>query len=289
MSSHRFRTTADDAGLRLDQVLAAHVPGLSRTRARAALAEGGVFVDGHRTKVASRAVKPDQDVRVHLAARLRVVDGGAVESTIPIPTLHEDEEVMVVEKPAGMFSAPTPESDRNNLLALLERRHGSPLHLVHRLDRPTSGLMVFAKNKANAAALGHQLQIHDITRTYLAIVRGPLEREAQEVDLALDERPARTRFTRLAVAGDATLVRAELYTGRTHQVRRHAEFLGHPILGDSKYGRPALRGFSPRPPRMCLHAETLAFTTASGRELSFRSPLPDSLDAYWRELGGTAP
>ena len=283
--SHTFRTTGADTGRRLDQVLAQHVPALSRTKARALLALGGVFVDGHRTKVAGRLMRDGQRIEVHLAAVLERTNDAADGkfSELPAP-VYDDAELLVIDKPSGLFSAPTPHSDQNNLLALLEKAFHQSLHLVHRLDRPTSGLMVFAKTPKTAAHLGKLFQDHDLVRQYLAILVGRLTDAVVHVDLPIDGRPAKTRFDLLATKASASLVRAELFTGRTHQVRLHAESLGHPIAGDSKHGRFAQRTSSPRAPRMALHAATLGLRHPSGEELLFHSSLPDLLQRYWDEL-----
>ena len=280
--SHTFRTTEKDYGSRLDQVLAAHIDSLSRTKARAVLAIGGVFVEGKRTKVAGRLMKADLEITVHLGQALENSRDGGDEALDPLPAFaFEDDELLVVEKASGLFSAPTPESDQNNLLALLQRELGKKLHLVHRLDRPTSGLMVFAKTPAAAGALGSQFQTHSIHRFYLAVLVGGVPESEFECELPIEQRPARTRFITLEQKAAAALVRAELFTGRTHQVRLHAEALGHPVAGDSKYGRPQGRALSPRPPRLALHAEKLGFTHPDGRSLEFHSPLPDELATYW--------
>src|SRR5688572_26478575 len=132
-TTHRFVVGADDAGSRLDQVLARHVPGLSRRKARVLLDVGGVFVDRARVKVASRPVRPGQTIEVHLGGVIDRASGevGAAarardDAALPAYAIvHEDDDIIVVDKPAGLVTAPTPESDRGNLADLLARRPGA--------------------------------------------------------------------------------------------------------------------------------------------------------------------
>jgi len=138
-----FTITDEDAGRRLDQVLAARVPGLSRRQARVLLDIGGVFVDGRRLKIAGHPVHAGEEVVVVLGGALARATGrpgrdarGKDEARLPPFTIvFEDDELVVVDKPAGLLTAPTPESDRNNLASLLERREGGgPVFVVHRID-----------------------------------------------------------------------------------------------------------------------------------------------------------
>lgn len=284
--SFRFRTDEHDLGKRLDQVIPRHVESLSRTKTRNVLAWGGVFVDGQRTKIASRLMRADQELVVHVSAALEQTEQREQEEEelLQITPLFEDAHLLIVDKPSGVFSAPTPESDRNNLWAVLERARGRKIHLVHRLDRPTSGLMVFAKDARAAAALSELFQEHRITRSYFAVLTGPLEESVLDVETPLEGRAAHTRFTLLERKPTASLVRAELFTGRTHQVRLHAESLGHPIAGDSKYGRRQQRLLPLRPTRLALHAEHLGFLHPEGHPVSWSSPLPGELADYWTKL-----
>src|ERR1051325_3865414 len=138
----KFEVAAAEAGLRLDQVVPRHVAGLSRRKARAVIDLGGVFVDRARVKVAGRPVRAGQVIEVHV--------GGALDRDRPPPEpaiVFVDDHVIVVDKPAGLVTAPTPESDRGDLLDQLARRYGE-VYLVHRLDLPTSGVLVFPRSRA---------------------------------------------------------------------------------------------------------------------------------------------
>jgi 23S rRNA pseudouridine1911/1915/1917 synthase len=281
-----------EAGLRLDQALAARVPGLSRRRARLLLDIGGVFVDGRRVKVAGRLVHAGEKIVANLGGALDRATPktgrdarAADEARLPPHTVvFEDEDVVVVDKPAGLLTAPTPESDRNNLASLLARRAGgAPVHVVHRIDLETSGLLVFAKTEDANRVLSEKFRTHDLERAYLAVVAG-----AFPDGMRVIERPVggKRAVTHVAVeerlGARATLLRCRLETGRTHQIRLHVQAEGHPVLGDPRYGGAPI---SPRAPRMALHATLLAFAhPRTGEALSFTSPWPADLAAWLEAL-----
>ncbi len=285
---HSFTVSDDEAGLRLDQALAARVPGLSRRRARVLIDLGGVFIDRKRTKTASRPLETGEKVVAHLGGALaraenRVGQGARAaeeERLPPFRIVFEDDEIIVVDKPAGLLTAPTPESDRGNLLALLGRRGGrrNEVHLVHRLDLPTSGLIVFAKTTPTLRVLSDRFRAHDLTRQYLAVVSGVFPAAVALIEQPIERRPARTHVEILERLGArATFLRCTLETGRTHQIRIHCRGLGHFVLGDRQYGQPT--GFDP--PRMALHATRLALPhPVSGEPLDFESPWPDDLSPW---------
>lgn len=295
--SHTVRFVIPDAddGLRLDQALARHVPGLSRRKARVLLDIGGVFVDKARVKVAGRIVRAGQTVEANLGGALEraAVEGLGTEARertdAALPAyrvVHEDEDIIVVDKPAGLVTAPTPESDRGNLLDLLSRRPGGgQVYLVHRLDMPTSGLLVFAKTPAANRALGDRFVAHDVERAYLAVVVGEWPEAITCVDRPIAGRRAVTHVLARDVLGGgaATLVRFGLETGRSHQIRIHATGVDHPVLGDTQHGVELLRGEAPRAPRLALHATVIGFVhPVTGESVRWESPLPDDL-ASWVE------
>jgi 23S rRNA pseudouridine1911/1915/1917 synthase len=194
--------------------------------------------------------------------------------------VHEDDDVIVVNKPAGLLTAPTPESDRNNLASLLGR--GGPVFVVHRIDLETSGLLVFARTDAANRALSELFRRHDLTREYLAVVAGKVPGTLRKIDRPLGGKRAVTHLeVRERLGERATLVTARLETGRTHQIRLHLEAEGHPVLGD-----PTSRlRFSPAPPRMALHAARLAFVhPTTGAPLNFESPWPPDLAPWLASL-----
>ena len=286
---HRLVVGDADAGLRLDQLLAARIPGLSRRQARVLIDIGGVFVDRARVKVAGRPLRPGQVVEANLGgalARATPAVGKAArardDAAAPEPTiLYQDDDLVVVDKPAALITAPTPESDRHNLAHRLELALGPPIYVVHRLDLGTSGVLVLARSDLANRALAERFRAHDVERRYLAVLLGDLPQETVTVDRAIDGRPARTHVAvRERLGGRATLVECRLETGRTHQIRIHAAHLGHPVLGDRRHGAPAPEGLPP-PPRLALHAARLAFAhPRTGAPLDFERPLPADLAAW---------
>ena len=276
-----FTVAADETGLRLDQVLPRHVAGLSRRRARAVIDEGGVFVDRARVKVAGRPVRAGQTIEVNV--------GAAVDRTAapPTPTIvHIDDHIIIADKPAGLVTAPTPESNRGDMLDQLTRAHGE-LYLVHRIDLPTSGLLVFARTRAANKFLGDLFKAHDVDREYRAIAIGAVT--SQTIDRPIDARRAVTHIEALEPLTGATLVAARLETGRTHQIRIHLAGLGHPLTGDAQHGGETSRTFLPRAPRLSLHAAILGFMhPATKQRVRFESPLPDELARYVDRLRAPA-
>src|SRR5262245_15863830 len=279
-----------DVGRRLDQVLAARVAGLSRRQARVLLDIGGVFVDGRRVKVASRPMHAGEEVVAVMGgalARATKKTGRAARSAdeqhLPSFTVvFEDDDIVVVDKPAGLLTAPTPESDRNNLADLLKRRPGAtPEFVVHRIDLETSGLVVFAKTADANRELSNRFRDHDLERAYLAVVAGAFPADVKVIDRPVGGRRAVTHVeVRERFDERATFVACRLETGRTHQIRLHMAEVGTPVIGDARYGRP----FSPAPPRMALHATGLGFVhPRTGAPLSFESTWPHDLEVWLRE------
>jgi 23S rRNA pseudouridine1911/1915/1917 synthase len=293
----RFVVGADDHGRRLDQVLPARVPDLSRRRARVLIDIGGVFVDGARVKVAGRALRRGQRVEAHLGAALEraAKDVGRAarerdETRLPrYRILFEDDDLCVVDKPAGLLTAPTPESDRSNLADLLSRRPGAgPVMVVHRLDLQTSGVLVFAKSDLANRVLSERFRTHDVQRAYEAVIAGAFPDGCQRVDEPVGDRPAITHFAVLERFGAAaTRLECRLETGRTHQIRLHCLHVGHPVLGDPRYGRPQQQ--LPEPPRMALHARVLGFPhPRSGEPLELQALWPPEMIAWIQDLAAAA-
>jgi 23S rRNA pseudouridine1911/1915/1917 synthase len=288
-----FIVADEDAGRRLDQVLAARVPGLSRRQARVLLDIGGVFVDRRRVKVAGRAVRSGEEISAVLGgalARATKRPGrdarAADEARLPAyAVVFEDDDIVVAEKPAGLLTAPTPESDRNNLADLLSRRPGAgPVQVVHRIDLETSGLLVFAKTDLANRELSARFRDHALERSYLAVVAGAFPDGLAKISRPVGQRPAVTHLAvREHFAARATWIACRLETGRTHQIRIHVAGVGHPVLGDGRYGRVALD--VPAPPRMALHATALGFPhPRTGAPLAFESPWPDDLAGWLAAL-----
>ena len=284
---HRFVVGAEDAGLRLDQALALRVTGLSRRKARALIDLGGVFVDRARVKVAGRAVREGQEIVAVIGAAFEratkeVGREARAKDEADLPAfrvVHADEDLVVVDKPAGLLTAPTPESDRNNLAQMLGVELGAKVLVVHRLDLGTSGLLVFARNEETNRALAEVFRAHDVERVYLAALAGRVAWDEKVVTEPIAGKRAETRFSVIERIGDGvTFVKCELRTGRTHQIRIHAKPLGHPVLGDVQYGDASANAGVPR---MALHATVLGFKhPRTGEMLRFESAWPEEL-ATW--------
>jgi 23S rRNA pseudouridine1911/1915/1917 synthase len=278
----KFEVAADDAGLRLDQVIPKHVAGLSRRKARAVIDLGGVFVDKTRVKVAGRIVRPGQSIEVNVGGAI----GRAGETPLAPKIVHVDEHIIIVDKPAGLVTAPTPESNRGDLLDQLQKQFGE-VFLVHRLDLPTSGLLVFARTSAANKTLGDRFKAHDIEREYRAVAVGHVT--AQTIDREIEKRRAVTHIEPVETFPNATLARVRLETGRTHQIRIHLAGVGHPVCGDRTHGGEVERAFLPRPPRLALHAMMLGFVhPATGERVRWESPVPDELATWIARLRETS-
>ncbi len=296
----RFEVEPADAGLRLDQLLARRIADLSRRKARLVIDIGGVFVDRTRVKVAGRTLRAGQQVEVVLGGALErasttlgEVGRAADASRAPAYRLvFEDEAILIVEKPAGLVTAPTPESDRGDLFDQLRRRGTGPVFLVHRLDLPTSGLLVFARSEAANRVLGAAFARHDVDREYVAVVAGVFA-QAQTIDRPIAGRRAVTHVTPAKLLHQepdrATLLTVRLETGRSHQIRIHLAGLGHPVLGDGQHGGEVARRYPLPPPRLALHARLLGFShPSSGERVRFEAPLPEDLAGWLATLSPTA-
>ncbi len=291
---------ADRSSERLDAFLARRSPELSRSHARRLIDEGLVTVEGRPGKPALRLSQGD---RVH-AKIPPTPSTDLLPEEIPLTIIYQDDDVLVVDKPAGLTVHPAPGHPRgtlvNALLALVPdlRRVTGTLRpgIVHRLDKDTSGLLVVAKNERAHRALTRQLKSREVRKTYLALVQGaprppegiieaPIGRHAKnrkKMAIVPGGREAATRYRTRAVLDGYALLEIEPITGRTHQIRVHLAALGHPVVGDATYGRR-----STLVSRQFLHAWRLAFALpSSGRPLEFESPLPPDLREALEKLEG---
>jgi 23S rRNA pseudouridine1911/1915/1917 synthase len=306
LTTTRLRVDAADAGPRLDVFIARRVPGLSRARAQALIASGHVAVNGAAAR-ASRSVQPGDEIVVQIPPAQAAVP--APES-IPLTIVYQDTDVAVIDKPAGLVVHPGAGRAGgtlvNALLGAIPDLSGiggvARPGIVHRLDKDTSGLIVVAKNDAAHRELSAQIGSRRARREYVALVRGRVGWIERTVRLPIGRhpthrkrmavvesgRPAETRFSVVSRHGRYTLVECRLATGRTHQIRVHAQAIGHPIVGDPQYGHGPELGL----PRQFLHAARLAFAhPRTGEAMTFVSPLPADLrDALERATAaGAAP
>jgi 23S rRNA pseudouridine1911/1915/1917 synthase len=207
--------------VRLDQAIAARYPDISRRHARELIASRRVLVNERAVSIASRHVNPED--------RIAVVDN-APEMSI----LRETDEWIAADKPAGMPTQPTRDRVERSLEELMRLRFRE-IWLVHRLDTPTSGVVLFARSPESAATLSALFAAGEIRKTYLAILEGELAAE-KAVETPIDSKNARTIFRPQSNDGIVTLAEVVIETGRTHQIRVHAASIGHPVLGDRRYG-----------------------------------------------------
>ncbi len=288
------------AGLRLDQALARLLPKESRSRLARLVEEGAVLVDGERARPRHK-LRGGERLEVTLLPRPEETAFRAED--IALDVVHEDEDVLVVAKPAGLVVHPGSGNWAGTMLnALLHRvpaLKGLPrAGIVHRLDKETSGLLVVAKHEAAMQDLVRQLQARTVKRTYLAIARGAVPAEGI-VDAPIGRHPVhRTRMavvpggkpavTRYRVRerfGAHALLECDLETGRTHQIRVHLASIGHPLEGDPVYGARGAR----RLPRQALHAWKLAFVhPGTGKKVHFTAPPPADFEALVEALRGEA-
>lgn len=277
----RFSVPDSMAGLRLDQALAAILPGTSRRKARAMIEAGSVYLEGRRCRTASKFVLAGAAITLEEAPP-RVLLAEA-----EVRVLWEGAGMEALDKPAGVPFAPTRSAVQGTLLYALARQLGRPvnqLYPVHRLDTPTSGVVLVALEPQAAAFLNEALQAGRVTKTYLAWVAGVPEPQEGEwtwpltevqrdgrVRIAPSGRPALSRYKTLERRGDSSLLELRPVTGRTHQLRAHCAQAGCPVLGDKTYGGPLLAK------RALLHAWRITFPLPAGGEHTVEAPVPEDI------------
>ncbi len=284
------------AGSRRDQALAQLLPEQSRSRLSKLIAGGQVTVDGAPAE-GRRKVKSGEDVEVELVPRPG--EAAFEPEAIALTVVHEDDDLLVIDKPPGLVVHPGSGNWAGTMLnALLHHAPGTRdlprAGIVHRLDKETSGLLVVAKTEEAQLDLVRQLQARTVKRTYLALARGKMPRPGK-VDAPIGRHPVHR--TRMAVVEGGkpavthyrpreafaahTLLECDLETGRTHQIRVHLASIGHPLEGDPEYGGRGAHLL----PRQALHAWRLAFIHPRTKdERRFESPLPQDLAALLEAL-----
>jgi len=291
---------AAEAGLRLDLFLHRRLPQYSRARLQEWIRQGRVRVGGRPTKP-SLVLKGSEVVEVE---PVELPPLKAVPEAIPLEVLYEDEDLVAVNKPAGMVvhaGAGNPSGTLVN--ALLHRFQtlsslGGDLRpgIVHRLDRYTSGVILIARTDAAHRSLAAQFSGREVEKVYLALVHGRLAADSGRIDKPIARDPQRrTRMTARLAAGRPALtsyrvlrrwprfsyLELRLHTGRTHQIRAHLAAIGHPVVGDRLYGAPARIPGLPALSRFFLHAHRIRFRSPStGRPLTVEAPLAVELEAF---------
>jgi 23S rRNA pseudouridine1911/1915/1917 synthase len=307
----RFHVTTEDSGARLDAYLAARISDWSRARIQRLIEDGDVLVNG-RTAKSSYKLRDRDEIEVELTP---LASAAFAPEDIPIEIIYEDDDLIVVNKAAGLVVHPAAgitSGTLANALAFhfqqLSTRAGTVRPgLVHRLDKDTSGLIMVAKTEAAHEHLADQFRTREVFKSYVALVHGRVEHDTGSIDQPIARDP-RNR-TRMAVVRGGrpslslyrarqryerfTLLDVEIKTGRTHQIRVHLQWLKHPVVGDAVYGDgrdktvqdPRLRARINSLKRQFLHAEQLAFDhPRTGERLHFTAPLPEDLEKLLGEL-----
>jgi 23S rRNA pseudouridine1911/1915/1917 synthase len=302
--SREIQLTVQQQGQRIDQFLSASIEELTRSGAQHLLAQGAVTCNG---KIAAKSLKLQVGDDVHVV----IPDPQTLDvlpENIPLDIVYEDDDLLVVNKPKGMVVHPAPGNSNGTLVNALLYHCGSSLSgingiirpgIVHRIDKDTSGLLIVAKNDFSHVHLAEQIKEHSFTREYHAVVYGGFSQDEGTVDAPIGRHPverkkmtvlfssvsARNAVTHYFVERrftDFTQLRLRLETGRTHQIRVHMAYLGHPVAGDPVYGPKkcitSLQG-------QCLHAGLIGFIhPRTGKYLEFSSPLPAYFTAFTSKL-----
>ena len=285
---------------RLDTYLREKFPAASRGALQRLIEQGHIRVNGHTVKP-THSPRAGEQIEVHWP---EAKPAEAQPEEIPLDILFEDKSLLVLNKPAGLVVHPAAGHEEHTLVNALLHHCRSSLSgiggvarpgIVHRLDKETSGCLVVAKNDETHLALSAQFAGRQVEKIYNAIVCGELARESGEIRATIARHPshrkrmavraddsgraAHTSYRVLEKLNSATFVEAQIHTGRTHQVRVHFQFLGHPLAGDETYGArqnkklTELTGYEP--PRVMLHARELSFIhPRTEKEMCFESPLP---------------
>jgi RluA family pseudouridine synthase len=201
-----------------------------------------------------------------------------------IPVVYEDSWLLVVNKPSGLLTIPAPKNERRTLTGILNedfKKNGNlyRLHSCHRLDRETSGLVIYAKGKAVQKKMMELFKRKEIKKTYVAFVHGNLTKGQGEIKSALEGRSAFTGYKVLERRKDFNIVQVEPLTGRKNQIRIHFKGIGHPLVGETKFA--FRRDFPLRAKRLCLHAQTLEFRhPVTGENIHIEAGLPSDLKTF---------
>lgn len=304
MDYFTFGAEREDVSCRIDVFVADNIEELSRSGVQRLIEEGHVRLNGAAVKANYKLREKDIiDVEIPEAKTVEILP-----ENIPLDILYEDKDVIIVNKPQGMVVHPAPGHTSGTLVNALMYHCGDELSgingekrpgIVHRIDKDTSGVLMIAKNDVAHQSLAEQLAEHSITRKYNAIVfngfqedegtvdqpigRNPLDRKKMAVTQKHSRR-AVTHYRVLERMGNFTFIEAQLETGRTHQIRVHLTFIGHPLLGDSVYG-PKKQPFHLE--GQALHARVLGFVHPStGQYMEFEAPLPENYEKLLMRLKG---
>ncbi len=315
---HHITADRGQGLIRIDKFLMDRIENASRTKIQEAAGKGHILVNENPVK-SNYKVKPGDDIRIMLPEPQREIE--VISEDIPLHIVHEDDDVILINKPAGMVVHPAYGNYSGTLVNAmkyyLEKNdpQAEP-YMVHRIDKNTTGLMLMAKNEPAQTHLARQFYHHSVNRRYVALVWGDLKDEEGTIEGNLGRNPsdrkvmtvfpdgksgkhAITHYKVLERFGYVTAVECRLETGRTHQIRAHMKFIGHPLFNDDTYGGDRIRKgttFSKYKqfidnafkicPRQALHAKTLGFEhPVSGKWMEFESELPEDMQKVmnkWR-------
>ena len=288
----RFVANRDHDGQRLDRVVVGHLADTSRSYVQRLIAAGEVLVDGNESRPSYKVSEGDV---VEVRAPVPEEPQEITPADILIPIAYEDDDIIIFDKPAGLVVHPAPGHEDGTLVNAFRWLRPDNIQpgterpgIVHRLDKDTSGLIVVAKNEASRLHLLRVWRNREVRKEYVALVVGTVNEEQATIDAPIARDPnnrkrmavvrgGRPARSQIAVKGrypGFTLLDVEIETGRTHQIRVHCAFIGHPVAGDRIYG-----GFRQNIPleRQFLHARRLRFPLPDGRPIDLQSPLPADL------------
>jgi len=289
MKQITLTVSAEQVSLRLDRYLAARLSGVSRTQIQHAIRSGAASINGKAVTRPSYHLQTGEQIVWKTCSRKN-----PSPLSVHIPIIYEDIDIVVVNKPTGLTVHPGAGTNKTTLVQALLVNRELPSEgdqdrpgIVHRLDKDTSGTIVVAKTVSALESLQEQFATRKVKKVYLASVRGVISEAKGLIDAPIGRDPAhptrmtirpqgrtaQTEFHVLKRTEDSTLIMILLHTGRTHQIRVHLDYIGHPIIGDVVYGKPA--------ERLLLHAWKIEFThPATGKRVRFESPIPPQFPDY---------
>lgn len=302
MESYKFKITPDDKGVRIDKYLADNIPDVTRSSI-VNLVEGGSVIVSGKTVAKNYKLRAGDEIEITIPDP---VEYEAKAENIPLDIVYEDNDLLVVNKPKGMVVHPAAGNYEGTLVNALLYHCKDELSgingvmrpgIVHRIDKNTSGLLIVAKNDKAHKHLANQIQEHSFTREYEAVVHGNFREDSGTVDAPIgrhhterkkmtvtdrNSKNAVTHFEVIKRFGKYTHIKCILETGRTHQIRVHMAYIGHPVAGDDVYGvKKEKTSF----PGQCLHARKIGFVhPTSGEYLEFSSDLPEYFQKFLSKL-----
>ena len=290
----------DYDGIRFDQAINKKFPDISRTLAQEMIKNGEIKINNSVGKSSQKLKSGD---KIEITFRSEEVDSGIEATEMNFPILYEDNDIIVINKPYGLVVHPGAGNEKVTVVSsILSHTNLSPIGapdrpgVVHRLDKETSGIMVLAKTKEAHKNLADQFASHDLEKEYLAIIQGHIVNKKGRIQVAIERDPVNRQrmkatsedngkmaisiFEVVEYLKNATLVRVKILTGRTHQIRVHMAFTGHPLLGDTTYGG---RKFGNS--EHFLHSNKLSFKhPITGKEMTFEAEIPQRFQQVLKEL-----